>query len=292
VCALDTSLNAFQARKDLPMQFVDKAFARRLEAAEEMPQVHYARLYQKLRPEVGAEVEAICGGHMVFAGVGSPIGRAGGLGLDGAVSSDDLDRVEEFYRSHRAPSQVDVCPLTDTSLLELLKLRGYTMAELNNVLYRELHQTEEFPHSAAGIDLRPAEPHEAELWADTVGRGFREGEACPPDFLQMFTPLFQIPNSVTFFASLNGNLAGGAGGLMVPERRLLALFGAATLPQFRGHGIQTAFLHQRMAAGAKAGCDLAVTVTLGGSTSQRNAERAGFRVAYSKATMVKTLKSV
>ncbi len=273
------------------MQFVDKAFARRLEAAEEMPQVHYARLYQKMRPEIGAAVEEICGGHMVFAGLGSPIGRACGLGLDGNVSASDLDRVEEFYRSHGAPAQVDVCPLTDKTLLELLKERGYTMTELNNVLYRALSPEEQFAPSAAGIALRPAEPHESELWADTVGRGFREGEPCPPDFLQMFTPLFQIPNSVMFFASLNGRLAGGAGGLTVPERKLLALFGAATLPEFRGRGIQTAFLHERMAVAAKAGCDLAVTVTLGGSTSQRNAERAGFRVAYSKATMVKALNS-
>jgi hypothetical protein len=273
------------------MQFVDKVFARRLEAAEEMPQVHYARLYQKMRPEVGAAAEEICGGHMVFAGVGSPIGRAGGLGFDGAVSSSDLDRVEDFYRSHGAPAQVDVCPLTDTSLLDLLKMRGYTMAELNNVLYRAISPDEQFAPAAPGIDLRPAAPHEAELWADTVGRGFREGEPCSPDFLQMFTPLFQIVNAVTFFASLNGTLAGGAGGLIVPERKLLALFGAATLPDFRKHGIQTAFLHRRMVVAAKAGCDLAVTVTLGGSTSQRNAERAGFRVAYSKATMVKALKS-
>jgi GNAT superfamily N-acetyltransferase len=269
------------------MEFVDKACARRLEAAEEMPQVHYARLYQKVRPEIGAAVEEICGGHMVFAGVGSPIGRAGGLGFDGAVSAADLDRVEEFYRSHGAPSQVDVCPLTDSSLLELLKLRCYTMAELNNVLFRPLSAAEAFPAPPPDLSLRPAEAHEAELWADVVGHGFREGESCPPDFLQMFTPLFQIPNAVTFFASVNGGLAGGAGGLIVPERKLLALFGAATLPRFRGQGIQTAFLHRRMAVAAEAGCDLAVTVTLGGSTSQRNAERAGFRVAYSKATMVK-----
>ncbi len=91
------------------MEFVDKALACRLEAAEEMPQVHYANLYQKLRPEVGAAVEEICGGHMVFAGVGSPIGRAVGLGLDGPISAYDLDRAEQFYRSHRAPAQVDVC---------------------------------------------------------------------------------------------------------------------------------------------------------------------------------------
>ncbi len=35
------------------MQFVDKAFARRLESCEEMPQVMYARLFQNTRPELG-----------------------------------------------------------------------------------------------------------------------------------------------------------------------------------------------------------------------------------------------
>src|SRR5579862_65350 len=144
------------------MVFVDKALARRLEAAEEMPQVHYARLYQKLRPTIGAAVEEICGGHMVFAGVGSPIGRAGGIGFDGPISAADLDRVEAFSRSHGAPAEVDVCPLTEPSLLELLKLRSCTLAELNNVLYRLLKRDEEFPPPAAGIDLRAAEADEAE----------------------------------------------------------------------------------------------------------------------------------
>ena len=39
------------------MQFVDKAFARRLESAEEIPQVDCVRMFQKLRPEVGAAFE-------------------------------------------------------------------------------------------------------------------------------------------------------------------------------------------------------------------------------------------
>src|SRR5690349_14483698 len=80
------------------MQFVDKVLARRLEAVEEVPQVLYARVLQKRRPELGVAVEEICGGHMVFAGLGSPIGRAIGGGLDQAFTSADLDRVEHFYR--------------------------------------------------------------------------------------------------------------------------------------------------------------------------------------------------
>lgn len=38
------------------MKFVDKALARRLESAEEMPQVDCARMYQKLRPEIGGRL--------------------------------------------------------------------------------------------------------------------------------------------------------------------------------------------------------------------------------------------
>jgi outer membrane lipoprotein SlyB len=69
------------------MEFVDKAFARRLEAAEEMPQVHYAGLYQKLRPEIKAAAEPISGGHMIFAGVGSLIGRAVGKGTASVLAA-------------------------------------------------------------------------------------------------------------------------------------------------------------------------------------------------------------
>jgi hypothetical protein len=49
------------------MDFVDKALARRLESAEEVPQVRYAEIYQKVRPQIGAAVETVCGGHMIFA---------------------------------------------------------------------------------------------------------------------------------------------------------------------------------------------------------------------------------
>jgi hypothetical protein len=42
-----------------------------------------------------------------------------------------------------------------------------------------------------------------------------------------------------------------------------------------------------MKAAAEAGCELVVVVTRGGSISERNCMRLGFRIAYSKATVVK-----
>src|SRR5208282_6231431 len=123
---------------------VDKALARRFEACEEMPQVLYARAFQKMRPEIGAAEQEICGGHMVFAGLGSPIGRATGVGLDRPLTAADLDRIEQFYCAHQAPSQVDLCPMHGPEVFEMFKERGYAIAELNNVLYRPLDSQEKF----------------------------------------------------------------------------------------------------------------------------------------------------
>src|SRR5260221_13536637 len=143
------------------MQFMDKALARRLEAVEEMPQVLYARMFQKTRPEIGAAQEEICGGHMIFAGLGSPIGRATGVGLDRPFLAEDLNRVEEFYRAHQAPSQVDLCPMHESSVFEMFKERGYGIAELNNVLYRKLDADEKFPPPPAGCEIRRSLTEEA-----------------------------------------------------------------------------------------------------------------------------------
>ena len=124
------------------MQFVDRALARRLESAEEIPQVRHAEWCQKNMPGVGAAVEEVAGGHMIFAGLGSPIGRAVGMGFAAPVTVADMDRLEDFYFSRKAPSKVDYCPLSDPSLLELARERGYGIEELNNVLARKLDRVE------------------------------------------------------------------------------------------------------------------------------------------------------
>ena len=42
------------------MQFVNQALARRFESCEEMPQVMYARMFQKTRPEMNAADSLSC----------------------------------------------------------------------------------------------------------------------------------------------------------------------------------------------------------------------------------------
>lgn len=271
------------------MQFVDKAFARRLEACEEMPQVLYARIFQKTRPEIGAAEQEICGGHMVFAGLGSPIGRLTGGGLDRPFSAEVLDQVEDFYRERKAPSQVDLTPLHGSEVFEMFKERGYAIAELNNVLYRKLEPNEEFPPPPDHCEIRPSHPEEAHLTGTIVESAFFP-EGAPEAFQGLIAPLYQMEDALAFVATIEGNPVACGTGIVIPEHRVFALCGAGTLAAHRSRGLQTALLRARMAAAARARCEYAVVVTQGGTTSQRNAERLGLRVAYSKVTVIKKLE--
>jgi GNAT superfamily N-acetyltransferase len=271
------------------MEFVDKALARRLESIEEMPQVLYARMFQKTRPEIGAGEDEICGGHMIFAGLGSPIGRATGVGLDGPFTATDLDRVEEFYRAHQAPAQVDLCPMHEPAVFEMFKERGYAIAELNNVLFRKLEPGETVP-PPPGSQIRRSLLREADQAGAIVENAFFP-DGAPEAFRGLIAPFYQMDRALAFVASVGDQLVACGTGLVIPEHRMFALCGAGTLAEFRGRGLQTALLRARMAAALDAGCEYAAVVTQGGTTSQRNAERLGFRVAYSKVTVIKQLVS-
>jgi len=183
------------------MQFVDKAFARRLEACEEMPQVLYARVFQKTRPEIGAAEEEICGGHMVFAGLGSPIGRATGVGLNQPLTSHDLDQIEQFYRERGAPSQVDLTPLHDPQLFELFKDRGYAIAELNNVLYRKLDDLHEPSLPGTNVEIRRSPAEESDLTGAIVENAFFP-DGAPEAFRGLIAPLYQIESALAFLATV------------------------------------------------------------------------------------------
>jgi GNAT superfamily N-acetyltransferase len=256
-----------------------------------MPQVHHAHADQEMRPHIGSTVEPIAGGHMIFAGLGSPIGRAVGMGFDAPVTEADFERLEHFYYSRKAPAQLDYCPLTDMSLLEIARKRGYGIAELNNVLVRRLDPAETFPSGPAGFAIRRGKSEEARAFSAIVRESFFPDGGEPAGFDEMLAPTFGFPGAIAFVAedgaTTGTSLVATGAGLIIPEHKIVALFGAGTLKPYRGRGLQTAILQRRLDVAAAAGCEYAVIVTQGGTTSMRNAERLGFTLAYSKATLIK-----
>jgi GNAT superfamily N-acetyltransferase len=88
-----------------------------------------------------------------------------------------------------------------------------------------------------------------------------------------------------YAAFRDGVLAGGAEFRAVEGIAQLA--GAGTAPAHRRHGIQSAMLSARLSDARTAGCDVAVIVTQPGSKSHHNAQRRGFDLLYTRATLVR-----
>jgi len=260
--------------------FVDLAFARRLEMAEMVfPDcVEASRRYSPSRP---AEALHVAGGIAFFGGVDYPANQMVGMGLHGEVTAADLDRVEEFFRSRGVASTVVVSPLAHESLRALLGQRGYAIAEFNSVLIRRIN-----PHEPltlpAGVVVERVTPETLKLWMSAVAQGFAQDIAVAES---VFGGFASLPGALPFLARIEGKVAGGGGGRVIAEARVVALAGAATLPEFCRRGVQTALIAQRLHEAAKADCEYAVVSTLPGSGSQRNMERRGFRVAYTKTVM-------
>jgi GNAT superfamily N-acetyltransferase len=269
------------------MFFVDPDLARRLEMAQAWRGVHYANAQLALRPETHSTVEAVAGGFAIYAGEGSPLNKAVGLGMHDPVTQADLDHIERFYRSRNAAPRVSVCPLADPSLIDLLKAGGYRLESFYSVLFRSLAEGGRagIPMPApAEMQITQAKPQDADLWIRTTGQGFSGQDIPPQEDTAILSPNFYAANATCFLAWIDGQPVGG-GGMYIHEG-VVEFGGASTRPAFRRRGVQTALLHARMDAARKAGCDLALVVTTPGEESQRNVERAGFRLAYTKVVVV------
>lgn len=257
----------------------DLALARRLERAEAYACAKSAEARRRVFPKSGSEWIERGGAYAVFDGVDSPVTQCFGLGVFEAVTAPLLEEIETFFQKRSAPVHLEVCPLAGVPALDLICSRGYQPIEISSVAYQPVHQPDEPP--AGRIAVRVTGPDEADLWARTGARGWVSEHAELEDFLLGFGKIMSArEGSVCFLAEYDGQ-PGAAGALSIHEG--VALFaGASTVPEFRRRGLQAALLQARMQHAAEQGCDLAMMVAEAGSTSQRNAERQGFRIAYTR----------
>jgi GNAT superfamily N-acetyltransferase len=269
------------------VNFIDIALARRIEMAEANAALSCAEAYARLHPEFPVAIEKIGGGIAMFAGPDSPVTQAIGVGLNGEVSDADLDRLTHFFHERGAPAAAEICPFVDMKLYERLAARDYKLLEVSNVLVADLaslNLTEKVP---AGVTVRVAEPTELKLLTRTIAQGFADHFPVTPELLDVMEGFTHRRNSASFLALVDGEVAGGA--VVSAYEGVGGLFGASTLPAFRGRGVQTALLHARLIWARTQNCDLAVSIAQPGSTSQRNIERLGFRVAYTRTKLIRAI---
>ena len=258
------------------MNFSGRELARRLERAEGHACAQFAEARRQLRPDSGAEWIECAGAFAVFDGVDSPITQSFGLGIFDELTPESLDIVESFFFDRGAHADHEVSPLAGVAALDLLCSRQYRPIEISSVLYRPVEVTDAAERS--DVAVRVVHREERDLWSDVSARGWAHDRPDVIDFLlDMAEISFAREDTVHFVAE-----AGAAAALCIHEG--VALFaGAATVPEMRRRGFQRALLQARMRYAFDHGCDLAMMVAEAGSNSQRNAEREGFRIAYTRA---------
>jgi GNAT superfamily N-acetyltransferase len=264
-----------------PEILADRSLSCRLERAEGLTNAEFVEARARLMPESGARWISVARAWAMFDGVDSPWTQTFGLGLFQMPTAAELTVIEDFFKERGARVFHEVSPLGDKALLALLGERAYRPFEMSNVMFLPLSsQASSRGESGSSVSVRVAGEEEGEIWARTSAEGWSEYAEFAHLMLEMGRVVATAKGNTLFLAELDGRVI-GAGGLSIHEG--VALFaGASTIPAWRRRGAQRALLEARFQYAREAGCDLAMMGAEPGSSSQRNAERQGFRIAYTR----------
>ena len=231
---------------------------------------------------MGAAWRDVSGTYAMFDGVGSPLTQTFGLGLFSPPTEPQLAEIESFFRDRGAEVFHEVSPLADPAVLTVLARRGYHPIELTSVMHMRLTGDRVLSSRADVPELRvrTIAPDEGPVWAETAARGWGETPELSRVHPELGRISTQTKGNVCSVAEWNGHpIAAAALGI---HDGVAMLAGASTDPAFRGRGAQAALLDARLRHATSAGCDIAMMGAAPGSASQRNGERQGFRIAYTR----------
>lgn len=265
------------------MIFSDRELSQKLERAEARSNADFVETRARLDPASGAEWIDVGGTYAMFDGVESPLTQTFGLGLFEEVGDAGMERLEAFFIERGAPVFHEVSPMADPSLIVLLNKRGYRPIELTSVMYRSLEKslTGEEGDLNSRITTRIIEPDEVDLWARTSADGWATEHESLADFMFSFGRIgAQCAGAFPYLAELDGKAI--STGTLFIHGDIAMLAGASTIPEGRRNGAQTALLDARLDHAAKSGCTLAIMGASPGSQSQRNAQKNGFNIAYTR----------
>lgn len=260
---------------------IDFALAQRLERAEGAANARFVEARAVVQPARAACWRDVDGTWAMFDGVGSPLTQTFCLGMSAAPAASTLDTLEAFFRDRGAAVEHEVSPMALGEPLPLLSRRGYVPVELTSVMFRPTAGAEEGGRDAAVRRVRVIDAAaDGAAWTDAVADGWSDTPDIVP-FVRDIGEVYAHAGGARCFAvEIDGVIA--AGGVLAVHEGVALLAGASTRPAFRRRGAQQALLDARLRTAHAEGCALAAMCAQPGSASHRNAERQGFRVAYTR----------
>ncbi|MDX2114498.1 MAG: GNAT family N-acetyltransferase [Planctomycetota bacterium] len=214
-------------------------------------------------------------------------------GLSSPASAQDLDTIIDFFRTRSVEPRVETAPFVERPFLDALANRGFVIRHFENVFYRPL-EPGETPAPARtpppGLTLEivdPTDERAVDQFARVATSGFLpEGVSeWPEHMLESVRTLARLPRNIPCRAMLEGRCV--AAGSIEIDGPIASLQGVSVLPEARRQGVQSALVAFRLAEAARRGARIATISSRPGVATERNAQRAGFRVAYTKVTLVR-----
>lgn len=201
---------------------------------------------------------------------------------------EQIERIIDFYKQKEIPARFELTPVnTSSKLLTCLSKAGYYHHDFHTTLYAplsiELATSDKF--NDQNISIRNLKRDEFDIFADIYTKGFQMPAFLKNGVAQNNEILYNNKNW-TFYLANYENEPAGIGVLFIKDG-IATLAAAATLPNIRNKGIQSALINHRIDQANLQKCDLIVGQAQFGSVSQNNMERAGMRIAYTKAIWIK-----
>lgn len=264
------------------MIFSDRALSQKLERTEAKCNASFVETRARLSSESGADWIEVGGAYALFDGGESPLTQTFGLGVFDEITHAHLDEIEAFFKKRNAPVFHEVSPLADASLLCLLNERGYQPIELSTVMFQTLspENLQNFPVDEK-LSTRISAKGEEKIWAKTSADAWSSEMKELGDFMFEFGLISaQCKGGFPFLCEIAQKPV--ATGMLFMFDKTANLAGASTIVEARNQGAQSALLGARLRFAAENGCDLAMMCAQPGSQSQKNAEKNGFRIAYTR----------
>lgn len=212
-------------------------------------------------------------GYAVFAGVGCPITQA-----HGRFSAEDIDQISSFYAERGTGWEAIVTPFAEPGAVDRLQQIGAQLNGWETVLFLPLpHLNITGARLLPEVSIQEVGEDRVHEWAQLLQSGF-EDPSLNSALANLNRYMTELPGMHRYLLSTRGSTAAAAGLIIRDDIAYLA--GSATREEFRGQGFHGALLDRRVQVAMRHGARLAIIGTEPGSISQRNAERAGFRVAY------------
>lgn len=242
--------------------------------------------------EVADEHRPFAGGVMARGLKGAWFNTTAGSGLAGPADAAEVDELLAFFQERSLEPRVELTPFAHESLVGALASRGFVLRRFEVVLARSIDSGERFapPYPApAGLIMeevdRADEAAIAEFARVSLSGFLPEGMEPTPDLMEASMRVARHPRSVAVRAMLDGRCV--AAGAMEFHEQLATLYGVSVVPDVRRRGIQLAMMAWRLRRAAVRGATIVTIGSLPGASTESNAMRMGFRVAYNKGVLVR-----